>query len=75
MTPCQSSKSRPNPKNEVSLSDHSFGFSCDLWKISQVGVSYVFELNEQWVLQPDAELTFTKEEIFLSYTLGLTLKF
>ena len=40
-----------------------------------VGVSYEFELNEQWVLQPDAELTFTKEDIFLSYSLGLTFRF
>ena len=40
-----------------------------------LGVSYEFELNEQWVLQPDAEITFTKEDTFLSYGLSLTFKF
>ena len=40
-----------------------------------LGVSYEFELNEQWVLQPDAEITFTKENTFLSYGLSLTFRF
>ena len=42
---------------------------------ANLGVSYEFELNEQWVLQPDAEITFTKENTFFSYGLSLQFRF
>ena len=42
---------------------------------ANLGVSYEFELNEQWALLPDVELTSTTENTFFSCTLSLTFRF